>query len=78
MKQSHEAAVLENNKKIDAERDNLNLYLRAEEENRRIEEEYKRQIEEENKRIAEENRRTEEQQRRNMENESGKAEFHFN
>ena len=69
MKQSHEAAVLENNKKIDAERDNLNLYLKAEEENRRIEEE--------NKRIAEENRRTEEQQRRNMENESGKAEFHF-
>ena len=70
MKQSHEAAVLENNKKIDAERDNLNLYLKAEEENRRIEEE--------NKRIAEENIRTEEQQRRNMENESGKAEFHFN
>lgn len=70
MKQSHEAAVLENNKKIDAERDNLNLYLKAEEENRRIEEE--------NKRIAEENRRTEEQQRRDMENESGKAEFHFN
>ena len=70
MKQSHEAAVLENNKKIDAERDNLNLYLKAEEENRRIEEE--------NKRIAEENRRIEEQQRRNMENESGKAEFHFN
>lgn len=69
MKQSHEAAVLENNKKIDAERDNLNLYLKAEEENRRIEEE--------NKRIAEENRRIEEQQRRNMENESGKAEFHF-
>lgn len=69
MKQSHEAAVLENNKKIDAERDNLNLYLKAEEENRRIEEE--------NKRIAEENRRTEEQQRRDMENESGKAEFHF-
>ena len=69
MKQSHEAAVLENNKKIDAERDNLNLYLKAEEENRRIEEE--------NKRIAEENIRTEEQQRRNMENESGKAEFHF-
>ena len=69
MKQSHEAAVLENNKKIDAKRDNLNLYLKAEEENRRIEEE--------NKRIAEENRRTEEQQRRNMENESGKAEFHF-
>lgn len=68
MKQSHEAAVLENNKKIDAERDNLNLYLKAEEENRRIEEE--------NKRIAEENRRIEEQQRRNMENESGKAEFH--
>lgn len=68
MKQSHEAAVLENNKKIDAERDNLNLYLKAEEENRRIEEE--------NKRIAEENIRTEEQQRRNMENESGKAEFH--
>ena len=62
--------MLENNKKIDAERDNLNLYLKAEEENRRIEEE--------NKRIAEENRRTEEQQRRNMENESGKAEFHFN
>ena len=61
--------MLENNKKIDAERDNLNLYLKAEEENRRIEEE--------NKRIAEENRRTEEQQRRNMENESGKAEFHF-
>lgn len=70
MKQSHEAAVLENNKKIDAERDNLNLYLKAEEENRRIEEE--------NKRIAKENRRIEEQQRRNMENESGKAEFHFN
>ena len=70
MKQSHEAAVLENNKKIDAERDNLNLYLKAEEENRRIEEE--------NKRIAEENIRTEEQQRRDMENESGKAEFHFN
>lgn len=70
MKQSHEAAVLENNKKIDAERDNLNLYLKAEEENRRIEEE--------NKRIAKENRRTEEQQRRDMENESGKAEFHFN
>ena len=69
MKQSHEAAVLENNKKIDAERDNLNLYLKAEEENRRIEEE--------NKRIAEENRRIEEQQRRNMENESVKAEFHF-
>ena len=69
MKQSHEAAVLENNKKIDAERDNLNLYLKAEEENRRIEEE--------NKRIAEENRRIEEQQRRDMENESGKAEFHF-
>lgn len=69
MKQSHEAAVLENNKKIDAERDNLNLYLKAEEENRRIEEE--------NKRIAKENRRTEEQQRRDMENESGKAEFHF-
>ena len=69
MKQSHEAAVLENNKKIDAERDNLNLYLKAEEENRRIEEE--------NKRIAEENIRTEEQQRRNMENESGKAEVHF-
>lgn len=69
MKQSHEAAVLENNKKIDAERDNLNLYLKAEEENRRIEEE--------NKRIAKENRRIEEQQRRNMENESGKAEFHF-
>ena len=68
MKQSHEAAVLENNKKIDAERDNLNLYLKAEEENRRIEEE--------NKRIAEENRRIEEQQRRNMENESGKVEFH--
>lgn len=68
MKQSHEAAVLENNKKIDAERDNLNLYLKAEEENRRIEEE--------NKRIAKENRRIEEQQRRNMENESGKAEFH--
>ena len=42
MKQSHEAAVLENNKKIDAERDNLNLYLKAEEENRRIEEENKR------------------------------------
>lgn len=61
--------MLENNKKIDAERDNLNLYLKAEEENRRIEEE--------NKRIAEENRRIEEQQRRNMENESGKAEFHF-
>lgn len=104
MKQSHEAAVLENNKKIDAERDNLNLYLKAEEErkeferqqairqeaerqeaerrrieeeNRRIEEEYKRQAEEENKRIAEENRRIKEQQRRNMENESGKAEFHF-
>lgn len=69
MKQSHEAAVLENNKKIDAERDNLNLYLKAEEENRRIEEE--------NKRIAKENRRIEEQQRRNMENELGKAEFHF-
>ena len=69
MKQSHEAAVLENNKKIDAERDNLNLYLKAEEENRRIEEE--------NKRIAKENRRIEEQQRRDMENESGKAEFHF-
>lgn len=68
MKQSHEAAVLENNKKIDAERDNLNLYLKAEEENRRIEEE--------NKRIAKENRRIEEQQRRDMENESGKAEFH--
>ena len=68
MKQSHEAAVLENNKKIDAERDNLNLYLKAEEENRRIEEE--------NKRIAKENRRIEEQQRRNMENESGKVEFH--
>lgn len=62
--------MLENNKKIDAERDNLNLYLKAEEENRRIEEE--------NKRIAKENRRTEEQQRRDMENESGKAEFHFN
>ena len=61
--------MLENNKKIDAERDNLNLYLKAEEENRRIEEE--------NKRIAKENRRIEEQQRRNMENESGKAEFHF-
>ena len=70
MKQSHEAAVLENNKKIDAERDNLNLYLKAEEENRRIEEE--------NKRIGKENRRIEEQQRRDMENESGKAEFHFN
>ena len=69
MKQSHEAAVLENNKKIDAERDNLNLYLKAEEENRRIEEE--------NKRIAKENRRIEEQQRRDMENESGKAEFHY-
>ena len=68
MKQSHEAAVLENNKKIDAERDNLNLYLKAEEENRRIEEE--------NKRIAKENRRIEEQQRKDMENESGKAEFH--
>ena len=69
MKQSHEAAVLENNKKNRCRKGQLKSFLKAEEENRRIEEE--------NKRIAEENRRTEEQQRRNMENESGKAEFHF-
>lgn len=36
MKQSHEAAVLENNKKIDAERDNLNLHLKAEEERKEL------------------------------------------
>lgn len=37
MKQSHEVAVLENNKKIDAERDNLNLYLKSEEERKEFE-----------------------------------------
>lgn len=74
-KQSHEAAVLENNKKIDAERDNLNLYLKSEEERKEFErqqairQEAERQ-EAERRRIEEENRRIEEEYKRQAEEES--------